>query len=56
MSAERAMMFIALMLADDLDEARRAPADSTSAPTLPPGLADRLEAIATALEQSAPNP
>ena len=56
MSAERAMMFVALMLADDLEEARRNPTGAESAPALPPGLADRLEAIATALEQSAPTP
>lgn len=54
MSAERAMMFVALMLADDLAEAQRAPAAAADAgPTLPPGLADRLEAIAAALEESA---
>ncbi|MBY8828574.1 cell division protein ZapA [Hephaestia mangrovi] len=54
LSAERAMMFVALMLADDLDEARRNPAAAAdAAPALPPGLADRLEAIAAALEQSA---
>ncbi|HEU4961251.1 MAG TPA: cell division protein ZapA [Sphingomonas sp.] len=55
LSAERAMMFVALMLADDLDELRRNPPGSdTSAPTVPPGLADRLERIAAALEESAP--
>jgi len=53
LSAERAMMFVALMLADDLEEARRNPPGAAQ-PTLPPGLADRLEAIAAALEQSAP--
>jgi cell division protein ZapA len=57
LSAERAMMFVALMLADDLDELRRNPPGVDSgAPTLPPGLADRLEAIAAALEESAPAP
>jgi cell division protein ZapA len=57
LSAERAMMFVALMLADDLEEERRRPASTNAgAPTLPPGLADRLEAIATALEQSVDAP
>ena len=57
LSTERAMMFVALMLADDLDEARRAPpAVPGTAPAMPPGLADRLEAIATALEESAATP
>jgi hypothetical protein len=40
------------MLADDLVEAQRNPANGASAPALPPGLADRLEAIAAALEES----
>jgi len=56
LSTERAMMFVALMLADDLDEAQRHPAGAGAAPALPPGLADRLEAIAAALEESAPTP
>jgi cell division protein ZapA len=55
MSAERAMMFVALMLADDLDEARRNPPQPGGL-ALPPGLADRLEQIAAALEESAPTP
>lgn len=54
LSAERAMLFVALMLADDLDEALRNPAAPAAA--LPPGLADRLEAIAATLEESAANP
>jgi len=53
LSVERAMLFVALMLADDLDEALRKPAKG-DAPSLPPGLADRLERIAKALEESAP--
>jgi cell division protein ZapA len=53
LSVERAMLFVALMLADDLQEAQRNPA---AAPTLPPGLADRLEAIAATLEESAAKP
>lgn len=60
-STERAMLFVALMLADDLDEARRAP----PAPGPVPGgasedalarIADRLEALAYTLEQAAPLP
>ena len=55
LSSERAMMFVALMLADDLDEMRRNPPGSAAtAPAVPPGLADRLERIAAALEQSLP--
>lgn len=53
LSVERAMLFVALMLADDLDEALRKPAKGDG-PSLPPGLADRLERIAKALEESAP--
>ena len=52
LSVERAMLFVALMLADDLDEAQRRPADGGGA-VVPPGLADRLERIAAALEESA---
>ena len=53
LSTERAMLFVALMLADDLQEAQRNP---TAPAALPSGLADRLEAIAAALEESAPSP
>ena len=55
MGTERALLFVALMLADDLDEALRNP-PTGDAPTLPPGLADRLERIAKALEESTPTP
>jgi cell division protein ZapA len=55
LSTERAMLFVALMLADDLDEALRNPPKG-DAPTLPPGFADRLERIAKALEESTPAP
>ncbi|TPG21618.1 cell division protein ZapA [Sphingomonas koreensis] len=51
-NTERAMLFVALMLADDLDEALRKPA-ADGGPALPPGLADRLERIAAALEETA---
>ena len=56
-SSERAFLFVALMLADALDEAENRP--------LPEGLvseealatiADRLEGLATALEQAATAP
>ena len=53
---ERAMLFVALMLADDLDEAQHTPpsgaAMSDAALTR---LAERLEGLATALEQTPPN-
>jgi cell division protein ZapA len=55
MSAERALLFVALMLADDLDEAQRNP-PSGDGPALPPGLADRLERIAKALEEDVTAP
>lgn len=62
MSDERTMLFVALMLADALDEAEKA-APAPMAPPPPPStteidaldlarLAERLEAIATALENS----
>ena len=54
---ERAMLFVALMLADDLDEAKlRAP---QGAPVGEPALAliaERLESLADALEHSTPAP
>lgn len=65
MNAERSMLYVALMLADALDEAEReaAPMPSAPAPALAPApvpalpdldqLADRLEAIAAALEKPA---
>lgn len=56
LSAERAMMFVALMLADDLDEALRNASSDNAAPALPPGLADRLEQIAAELEETTPTP
>ncbi len=54
-NTERAMLFVALMLADDLVEALRKPAVD-GGPSLPPGLADRLERIAAALEETAATP
>lgn len=65
MNAERSMLYLALMLADALDEAERgaSPMPSAPAPALAPApvpalpdldqLADRLEAIAAALEKPA---
>ncbi|MBX9859965.1 MAG: cell division protein ZapA [Sphingomonas sp.] len=52
-NGERTMLLIALMLADALNDAEaRAP---TGEHPLLGQLADRLEALATALEQDAPN-
>lgn len=59
MNAERSMLYVALMLADALDEAERGASPMPSAPAPPPALpdldqlADRLEAIAAALEKPA---
>lgn len=67
MNAERSMLYVALMLADALDEAERGatpmPSATALAPAPPPApplalpdldqLADRLEAIAAALEKPA---
>lgn len=54
LNVERTMLFIALMLADSLDEAERRPPDSPGAALLE-RLADRLEEIASALENSSPS-
>jgi cell division protein ZapA len=53
---ERAMLFVALMLADDLDEVQQRPPEgaAVSEPALA-RIADRLEALAEALEHSPPN-
>jgi cell division protein ZapA len=52
-SGERTLLYLALILADALDEAEKKPAP---APAVPDGLleriADRLEAVASALEES----
>ena len=50
LSAERTMFFLALILADLLDEAERNPPGGVS-PVLLDNLADRLEAVAATLEQ-----
>ncbi len=49
LNAERTMLFVALLLADGLDEAERRPAEGAGGALLEQ-LADRLEAIAAALE------
>ncbi|MES2056624.1 MAG: cell division protein ZapA [Pseudomonadota bacterium] len=49
LNAERTMLFIALMLADSLDEAERRPTESANAALLEK-LADRLEGLASTLE------
>ena len=48
-SGERTMLFLALMLADELVEAERRPSEGI-APELLDRIADRLEAVASALE------
>lgn len=59
-AGERTLLYLALILADALDEAEKAPAPAPSPvpePTVPEALlariADRLEAVASALEESA---
>lgn len=49
LSGERTMLFLALILADLLDEAERNPPGGVS-PVVLDNLADRLEAVAAALE------
>jgi cell division protein ZapA len=52
-STERAMLFVALMLADDLDEAqRRPPEGAVVSEDALARIADRLESLAAALEQT----
>ncbi|WP_084584570.1 cell division protein ZapA [Sphingomonas azotifigens] len=50
-SGERTLLYLALLLADALDEAERKPATTVS-DTLLARIADRLEAVASALEES----
>jgi cell division protein ZapA len=53
MGGERAMLFVALMLADALHEAeRRPPTPGSASPATLATLADRLESLASALEQA----
>ena len=51
---ERTMLFIALMLADQLAETERTPGGGTSGATLD-RLAETLEALADSLEKDAPS-
>ena len=52
---ERAMLFVALMMADALEEAEsRPPVGAAIAESALERIADRLESLADALEQSAP--
>ena len=53
LGGERAMLFLALMLADALDEAEnRPPEPGAASPAMLATIADRLESLAAALEQS----
>lgn len=52
--AERLMLYIALMIADELVETERAPSEGISSALLD-RIADRLEAVASALEESLPS-
>lgn len=54
LSGERTMLFIALLLADSLDEAERRPAELAESHTLD-RVAERLEELADALENRSTN-
>ncbi len=54
LNGERTMLFVALMLADQLDEADRKPPEGAGAAMLD-RVAERLESLAAALEKSAPS-
>lgn len=56
-SPERAMLFVALMLADDLDESQRRPPDGAAvSEDALARIAGRLESLAAALEQTPSSP
>ena len=56
LGTERAMFFLALMLADDLDEAERRPPEGAAVSEAALArIADRLETMANALEQPPAN-
>jgi len=56
LNAERTMLLIALMLADNLDQAENRPSvDGGPSPAFLNRLADRLEALAETLEKPAPS-
>ena len=50
LNGERTMLFVALMLADALDEAERRPAEAKDEALLA-NIADKLESLAASLEQ-----
>ncbi len=52
LNSERTLFYLALILADLLDEAQRNPPEGVS-PVLLERIADRLEAVAAALEEDA---
>jgi cell division protein ZapA len=52
LNAERTLLYLSLILADLLDEAQRNPPEGVS-PVLLERIADRLEAVAAALEEDA---
>ncbi|MES2988325.1 MAG: cell division protein ZapA [Pseudomonadota bacterium] len=52
LNSERTLVYLALILADMLDEAERNPPEGVS-PVLLDRIADRLEAVAAALEEDA---
>lgn len=54
LNGERTMLFVALMLADQLDEALHSPPQGAGAAVLDQ-IAERLEGLAAALEKTAPN-
>ncbi len=54
-NGERAMLFVALMLADEFDEALTRPAGGGVGEAGLARIADRLERLAEALEQPAPS-
>jgi len=54
LNGERTMLFVALMLADQLDEADRRPPEGAGAALLD-RVAERLENLAAALEKSPPS-
>ena len=53
MSAERTLVYLSLILADLLDEAQENPPQAAAPSPLLDQIADRLEAVATALEEDA---
>ena len=54
LNGERTMLFVALMLADQLDEADRRPPEGAGAALLD-RVAERLEGLAAALEKNPPS-